>query len=106
MIDAQPGGPVSKDFRGRKKLIPIVLTHGLTATKHMYSVMGTEMASFGYMVILMDHHDYSCCFTPRKNRSSDHIFFKGSYPHFKQGELKDKIYARHSELDELITFIG
>ena len=63
------------------------------------------MASFGYLVILIDHHDESCCFTPRKNRTKDYLYFKGSYPHFQKSEMRDKLLFRHSELRGLIDLL-
>ena len=46
-----------------KKIIPIIVSHGLTLSRNFYSTMCIELASHGYMVFAIDHHDGSCCYT-------------------------------------------
>ena len=45
------------------KLVPIIMSHGLTASRHYYSVLSAELASYGYCVFVLDHHDGSCAYT-------------------------------------------
>ena len=61
------------DFKNIKKnislnnnvneIIPIIISHGLTASRSLYSSLCSELASFGYMVFALDHHDGTCCYT-------------------------------------------
>lgn len=46
-----------------KNIIPIIVSHGLTLSRNFYSTMCIELASHGYMVFAIDHHDGSCCYT-------------------------------------------
>jgi len=45
------------------EIIPIIISHGLTASRSLYSSLCSELASFGYMVFALDHHDGTCCYT-------------------------------------------
>ncbi len=61
------------DFKNKKnnvelnndtnEIIPIIISHGLTASRSLYSTLCSELASFGYMVFALDHHDGTCCYT-------------------------------------------
>ena len=57
-------GRVASDFKsGLKKLVPVVFSHGLEECRGSYTVMAKELASNGYIVFLLDHHDGSCVYT-------------------------------------------
>ena len=43
--------------------MPIVLSHGMTVSKAFYTILCSELASHGYVVFALDHHDGSCAFT-------------------------------------------
>lgn len=67
----------SSVFDGKKqmancsgKIVPIIMSHGLTVTRHFYTALCAELASHGYIVLALDHHDGSCC----------HTFDKGGKP--------------------------
>jgi platelet-activating factor acetylhydrolase len=48
---------------GEMKLIPIVYSHGLTGSRTSYTSVCQELASHGYIVFALDHHDGSCPYT-------------------------------------------
>ena len=55
---------LAHDYKsGSKKLIPIVFSHGLTASRFIYQVYAQELASNGYIVFIPDHIDGSCVYT-------------------------------------------
>ena len=56
--------PLATEFANEPKtLIPVVFSHGLMGSRLVYSVLGSELASCGYIVFLLDHHDGSSCYT-------------------------------------------
>jgi hypothetical protein len=59
-IQARPDGVFNNEF---KSIIPIIFSHAEGASRDDYSVIGMEMASHGYMVFFIDHHDGSCRYT-------------------------------------------
>jgi platelet-activating factor acetylhydrolase len=50
-------------FEGKKKLVPVIFSHGLSACALVYTVICKELASYGLMVVAMDYHDGSCGYT-------------------------------------------
>lgn len=52
------------------ELIPIIISHGLTASRSLYSSLCSELASFGYIVFALDHHDGTCCYTEDQNANN------------------------------------
>ena len=61
-IDVHQKKQIAPDFEG-KKLIPIIFSHGLTASRALYTAYCREFASNGYIVFALDHHDGSCHYT-------------------------------------------
>ena len=57
---------ISADFKD-KQLVPLIFSHGLTACAKMHSVMCKEFASYGMLVIALDHLDESCGYTINQN---------------------------------------
>ena len=66
------------NFPGSRKCVPIVFSHGLGSCRDQYTVCATELASHGYIVFLLDHHDGTCIYTETK--SGDPIWFDHSTP--------------------------
>ena len=63
-MDVYCNSPLSKDFEnGSNKLIPIIFSHGLQASRGFYSVICRELASQGFIVFALDHRDGSCHYT-------------------------------------------
>lgn len=53
-------GPLASEFSsGSKSIIPIVFSHGYLTVKMMYTVICSELASYGYIVFSMGHQDGS-----------------------------------------------
>ena len=51
-------GTLAKEFaEGKKKLIPVIFSHGMRASRMMYQGVGQELASNGYICFLIDHTD-------------------------------------------------
>lgn len=104
-IDVHPGGPLSQFYlKGKKSLIPIVFSHGLTGARHCYSTYAREMASNGYLVFLMDHHDGSCCYT--QDHEGKVIPFDSSVPFFNYKDMHDKVVLRENEIKSLVDYIS
>ena len=104
-IDVCPDAPLAKDFStGAKKLIPIIFSHGLTGSRCFYSVIARELASHGYIVFLMDHHDGSCCYTEKLN--GEPVFFDASTPFSDYPDKHAKVKVREAECKLLIDYIS
>ena len=57
-------GDLAKEFRdGTKLLQPLLFSHGLTTHRMNYSGICRELASYGFLVIALNHNDRSCLFT-------------------------------------------
>lgn len=57
-------GPLAAEFlSGKKKLQPLIFSHGLSSHKMNYSGICREIASYGFLVIALNHNDRSCEFT-------------------------------------------
>lgn len=50
-----------------KEAIPLVFSHGCSVSRMFYSTAAIELASYGYVVFLPDHHDGSCAYTRTKS---------------------------------------
>lgn len=68
-----------KEFLGEsgKKLIPIVFSHGLGMTSSFYTALFKDYASYGYIVIALNHQDESCVVTYNSNDKP--IFYDGRF---------------------------
>ena len=62
VIDVHKYKPITPNLVN-KNLIPIIFSHGLTASRGLYTTHCRELASCGYIVFALDHHDGSCHFT-------------------------------------------
>ena len=63
-MDVVVGGQLAEEFRkGGKKLIPIVFSHGVRSNGSVYSMMLKEWASYGYLVLAINHLDDTCLHT-------------------------------------------
>ena len=72
-MDTVSDGNLSNDFGGsyhKKKeihadytLIPVIFLHGMTGTRTSYSGFCRDMASHGYIVFSIDHHDGSSSYS-------------------------------------------
>lgn len=60
-----------------KKFIPIVFSHGLTGSRALYSTSAMELASNGFIVLALDHHDGSCAYTEDQNGKEYHFDTEG-----------------------------
>ena len=61
-IDVHKFKQIAPSLEG-KKVIPIIMSHGLTASRSLYTAHCRELASCGYIVFAIDHHDGSCHYT-------------------------------------------
>ena len=93
---------VHQDFKN-KKMVPIVFSHGLTASRCFYSLQAKELASQGYVVFLMDHHDGSCIYTETPKRVP--VKFDASVPFYNYSDMHKKVKIRESEISKLINFL-
>jgi hypothetical protein len=72
MIDGCTDGAISP--KCSSKIVPIVLSHGLTAGRCLYSMLCQELAAHGYIVFAMDHHDGSCSYTEDSTGKQKFVF--------------------------------
>ena len=96
---------LAKDFStGHTKLVPVIFSHGLTGTRCFYSTIASEMASHGFIVYLMDHHDGSCGYTEKKDGEAVH--FDASTPIYNYEDMHAKVKVRENESKLLIDYIS
>ena len=105
-------GTLSKTFtKDGVNLIPIILSHGLTASRTRYTAICQELASHGYIVFALDHHDGSCPYT--EDRTGEKYWcFDTDAPSLK-GDLQKsyedmhgKVITRETEIRCLIDDIS
>lgn len=66
---------------GRSKLIPVIFSHGLGGQWRSYQMVGQELASNGYLVLMMDHVlDGSCNYTEQPGEGAEPLRFSTSDP--------------------------
>ena len=58
--------PIAEDFKWRS-IVPIIYSHGLSATSSTYSQSMRDLASCGFIVFGVNHQDGSCCYTVKKD---------------------------------------
>ena len=64
IIPVTRDAPLNSDFHdGTKMLQPLIFSHGLTGHKMNYSGLCREFASYGFLVIALNHNDRSCEYT-------------------------------------------
>lgn len=103
-----PDGPLADDFAtGKKKLIPILFSHGLTSSRCLHSTYARELASHGYIVLMMDHADGTCCYTEVKQGTTfKPIPFDYSVPYLNYEDMKQKLEIRVPETTKLIDYVS
>jgi hypothetical protein len=63
-IPVARNAPLNSEFHdGTKMLQPLIFSHGLTSHKMNYSGLCREFASYGFLVIALNHNDRSCEYT-------------------------------------------
>ena len=56
--------PLATDFcEGKKKLQLVLWSHGEGADRMIYSGLLRELASYGFLVIALNHNDHTCMHT-------------------------------------------
>ena len=96
-IDVTPDGPLANDFAtGKKKLVPIVFSHGLTANRSLYSTNARELSAHGFLVILLDHQDGTCSYTENKDGSKK-VYFDIDTPFYEHDDMSAKTKIREKE---------
>jgi len=60
----------SADFT-KKKLIPLLFSHGNRCTRNLYFGLLREFASHGFLVISIDSHDGTCMFTTNGEKGDE-----------------------------------
>lgn len=102
-------GPIAQEFLNENnKLIPIILSHGLMASRMLYTTIGRELASHGYIVFSPDHHDGSNHYTEDKDGNPVRFDLsttgmKGE-PYYEN--MCQKVKIRENEVRELIDEIS
>ena len=71
----------------------------------MYQTYAMELASYGFMVFVLDHHDGSCCYT--ENATGYQTWtFDNKAPHMESADLSNKVNIRRDEVITLIDCIS
>ena len=100
-----PDGEIAQFFKsGEFKLCPIIFSHGMKGSRCMYSTICQEMASHGYIVFALDHHDGSCPYTENKQGTQSWKFDVDA-PKFSYDDLNTKLNIRAQEVSYLIDDI-
>lgn len=63
-LDVCVSGKASHDI---KKLVPLIFSHGYGGNLHDYSTTCRMLASYGYLVITINHNDGSCSYTEKED---------------------------------------
>lgn len=68
---AIPNVDLANDFsNGSNELVPVIFSHGFGVTFKDYQLAGMEMASNGFLVLMMNHLDGTCRYTDLKDGST------------------------------------
>jgi len=70
-----------------------------------YSTIARELASHGYLVFIMDHHDGSCVYTMDEGKESFWEFDYSVKDFFDYETMNQKVKIREQEIKELINSI-
>ena len=63
-VQVAENAPLARDFsHGSKKMQPLVFSHGDSYDRMFYSGILRELASYGFLVIALNHNDGSCLYT-------------------------------------------
>ena len=119
-IDVVQNAQLAEDFAsGSKKLVPVIVCHGLSAMKDAYSGIARELASHGYIVFTFDFTDGTCAFTERlvEGNTLEPVLFDRSVP-FYSGDKDDadqlashqnmveKTKSRAQQAQKLVDFVS
>jgi len=64
----------SKKTPSEQLLIPIIFSHDISLCRYFYTFTCAELASHGYIVFAIDHHDGSCTFTTDSSGKKRFVF--------------------------------
>lgn len=98
------GAPLSSAFHD-KPLVPIVFSHGLTASANQYSRILSDLARHGYLVFGIDHLDGSCLHTV--NAAGEDVYHGVRIYELEERPLREKqLKRREEEITALIEEIS
>lgn len=67
-MNALENGTLADKYnRGEDAIRPIIFSHGWTGANFQYSGIARDMASHGYVVILLNHKDGTCFYTEKED---------------------------------------
>ena len=74
----EDGSLAGRFSNGEEPIRPIIFSHGWTGANFQYSGFARDMASHGYLVILINHQDGTCFYTEKEDGTP--VFYeKGDY---------------------------
>ena len=88
----------------KTKLSPIIFSHGNLVSRSVYSLLHQELASHGFIVFALDHHDGSCHYTETSDGKS--VPFKVDIPYFNYEYEHQAVVTRQQEVSALIDEIS
>ncbi|VEN59171.1 unnamed protein product [Callosobruchus maculatus] len=86
-----------KKIRTDDKLKCIIISHGLGSCRFLYSAVCYDLASYGYLVICLEHKDRSACFTYYYATKEDAQKDKKTEIHFKHVPLGKNHYTERNQ---------
>ena len=72
-------GEMSAKFKtGKSAIRPVIFSHGWTGDKTQYSGIAKDLASHGYLVIVINHRDGTCFYTETED-GTPQLYERGPY---------------------------
>jgi len=84
--------PEKEGDQPARKLVPLVFSHGMLMDGHFHSLICRELASYGLMVVTLDHMDGSCNYTENCQT--------GEPVKFSQAAPVDSLEGKHYQMRE------
>lgn len=76
-MNAVEDGELATKFK-KEPIRPVIFSHGWTGASYIYSGLARDLASHGYIVLLLNHLDGTCFYTEDEN-GVPVTFDQGSY---------------------------
>ena len=100
-MDVMMEGEIAKRFlSGEEAVRPLIFSHGLSSNSKGYTGLAKDLASHGYLVIMLNHQDGTCMYTETKEGKP--MFYQHA-PVFYTKDLR--INQLNIRIDEVIALI-
>ena len=100
-MNALQDGDLSCKFKtGKEAIRPIIFSHGWTGDSTQYTGLARDLASHGYLIILLNHQD-GTCFYCEKEDGTPCLYERG--PYCNKELRKKQTSIRINEMTQLIN---